>query len=258
MALNGVLGLHDSTESNLRALFGEDVGVAFLILGQLKLYHRQMDEAATCFRSALKYNPLLWSAFSQLCDLEKEVSPEDWFKVTEYPGFLRPRPLLEGSGPPPVFTGGQALGTLQRGVEESTPTQYHTPTGGPPDDVAIDDEICAESALFKSGGESAFKPVKPAIDKKKPVYVTPCIFHESVGSAIASSTPARRDFGRPPNTASAVPVGGARGKGLGRLTGGRGGVSSIRHALDYSSSSTVKKMVDAQTPDSVGVRTNPR
>ncbi len=252
LALNGFLAILDSTESNLQATFGEDVGMAFLILGQLKLCHHQLEEAATCFRAALRHNPFLWSAFSGLCELGEEVSPDECFKVSEYPEFLRPHPLVGGGMAPPTassssqpFVGARVR---TRGGEVCPSDQYHTPSNRP------DDKICADSAIFAAGGGmgggSVFKPV---IGQKKAVFVTPCAFHEPIGGAIASSTPARRDFAHPPAAMAAPPltVGDGRGKGW----------ESVRLVLDWKlADSSVGKWSGqlVGTPVTQGARLNPR
>lgn len=46
LALNGVLSLQENTESSLRTLFGDDVGVAFFILGKLKYQLKHKPDAA--------------------------------------------------------------------------------------------------------------------------------------------------------------------------------------------------------------------
>lgn len=150
LALNGLLNLQENAESSLHALFGEDVGVAFFILGKLKRSLQQQREAAQCFRAALRHNPFLWSAFSMLCELGEEACPEECFKVSEYPTFLRPRM----SAPP----------TNQPNAESAT------------------------GKLASAAGSSAFKPLVPSRNIFMTPAMGPAP-KGAVGSAIFSSTP---------------------------------------------------------------------
>ena len=69
LALNGLLCLHRPSEDELDCRYGNDVGVAFWLLGELNRRLHQFKESAGYFRSALKYNPFLWSSFQALCDM---------------------------------------------------------------------------------------------------------------------------------------------------------------------------------------------
>ena len=173
MAINGVLALQESLEDDLHADFGADVGMAFLLLGKLKYNLQHKQDAACCFRAALKFNPFLWSAFEMLCEMGEEVCPDECFKISNYPGFLRPHPL---SAPP----------TLAQFFTAQAKTSTAKTTDHPMlkrDDLNL---ICAESPSTDNNCHvSTFEPVG-----NNPLFMTPDIFHEpSVGKAIASSTP---------------------------------------------------------------------
>lgn len=189
LALNGVLSLQESYEADLQATFTDNVGVAFLILGKLKYSLQHQAEASACFRAALRHNPFLWSAFVMLCEMGEEVNPEDCFKVSEYPRFLRAHPFAT----PPVvggaFTNSGGSTPHQRTDPSSNTThRANATTKKIKPDVA--NPVCAESAPPCPDSPLALSAFEPVV-KKKPVYMTPDIYHDrSVGSAIASSTPA--------------------------------------------------------------------
>lgn len=194
LSLNGLLSLRDSSEAELHSVFGQDSGVAFLLLGKIKYKLQHKEEAASCFRFALRQNPFLWSAFVSLCEIEGgEVgSVGEYFKVSEYPAFLRPHPLS-----PPIST--QAFATQSKSVGISSQGKAvvsDAATEQKQDDVNL---ICAESASLHlptrilnnaQHHTSAFKPVAMPIPKNMSAYMTPDIFNvPSMGQAIASSTP---------------------------------------------------------------------
>ena len=181
LALNGVLNVQENAESSIRNHFGDDVGVAFFILGKLKYQLHHKPDAAKCFRAALRFNPFLWSAFSMLCEMGEDANPEECFKVTQYPKFLATR-----SSAPPTSLSALSSDCIRPKAEcasmnRSTSHPFFSPMGPKSDDLV---------GHFGSTGErpgSAFKPVR----KSKPVLMTPDIFQDTpVESAMASSTPA--------------------------------------------------------------------
>lgn len=183
LALNGVLSLQENAESSLRALFGDDVGVAFFILGKLKYQLQHKPDAAKCFRAALRFNPLLWSAFSMLCGMGEEANPQECFKVTEYPTFLASR----SSVAPPV-----SMPTLSSECIRPRPdcAQPKPSVATPFSPMETKKDGFGTKLGSGEGHSSAFKPVR----KSKPVFMTPDIFQDPpVGNAMASSTPATAD-----------------------------------------------------------------
>ena len=214
MALNNILGLQEISESDLCSFFQEDVGVAFLLLGKLKLHLQHKTEAASCFHAALKHNPLLWSAFEALCEMGKEVNPEECFKVSEYPAFLKSHP----STTPTTTFENQA---------KTIPVKSQTLNAAPSSTQVTQDGVnlmCSEVSVphicpDEERTVSAFQPVK----KGKQVFMTPDIFHHesSVGDAIASSTPAgHRTFAVREKLSLTL---GLSGEGEGKKGGGGGG-----------------------------------
>lgn len=212
LALNGVLNIQDNSESSVRNHFGDDVGVAFFILGKLKYRLHHKPDAVKCFRAALRFNPFLWSAFSMLCEMGEDANPEECFKVTQYPKFLAAR-----SSAPPTSSSTLRSDCIRPKAEcvsanRSISHPFFSPMGAKSDD------------LVGSTGErpgSAFKPVR----KSKPVFMTPDIFQDTpVESAMASSTPAAEQRKLPRR---------AKGPGVpGRRTEWLGAVG----ALDFGSS----------------------
>ena len=79
LALNGLLVLHKPTEDEIAHRFKDDAGIAFWLLGEFNRRVPLMKEAAKHFRSALKYNPLLWSAYEALSEMGR-------WPLTSYPG----------------------------------------------------------------------------------------------------------------------------------------------------------------------------
>lgn len=180
LALNGVLSLQENAESSLRALFGDDVGVAFFILGKLKYQLQHKPDAAKCFRAALRFNPFLWSAFSMLCEMGEEVGPEECFKVTEYPTFLASRSSVAQSVAMPSLSS-----ECVRPKPECAQPQASVSTPFSPMETKKDN--FSTKIGSRDGHSSAFKPVQ----RSKPVFMTPDIFQDPpVGNAMASSTPA--------------------------------------------------------------------
>ena len=205
LALNGLINLRENSEAELREVFGEDVGVAFLLLGKLKYKLQHKEGAKACFRLALKHNPFLWSAFAALCEIEggnvmTTLNVKDYFKVTEYPGFLRPHPMAPPTStyalPVQAKSGNAASSavplskTAESDVAVSKGEQCQ-------DDLNLIHSELAQQHLAAKGipnnahqQSSAFRPVVTPAMKNKHVFMTPDLFHNpSVGQAIASSTP---------------------------------------------------------------------
>ena len=67
--LQSFLCFKESSEADVAAYYGSDAAIAFWLLGRS---HRQLNntrEAARHFRSCLKFNPFLWSAFEALSSM---------------------------------------------------------------------------------------------------------------------------------------------------------------------------------------------
>lgn len=231
VALNRILSLQDTPDSLLPALFGEDVGVAYLTLGKLKRHLKHITEAVKCFQMALKHNPFLWSAYQMLCDMGEEVCPEKYFVMPEYPKFLKSHPLA-----PPSFlhTSQSVTNPYGKPSADSAKNKGKAPLVKGPG-------IYAESAISNSN-VSAFKPVA----KDKPLLMTPDIFHDSsLGNALASSTPT---FPRhhPMRDNLSLTVGSFGSYGLPH--GARGG-EDVRAALHFGSTGTChQQMTPNMTP----------
>lgn len=199
LALNGVLSLQENTESSLQTLFGEDVGVAFFILGKLKYQLQHKPDAAKCFRAALRFNPFLWSAFSMLCEMGEEANPEECFKVAEYPKFLTSQSSALPTSMPTLSN--DCIRPRAECAQAKAPVSYpFSPIGTNPAALGI-----------KLGTDerhsSAFKPVR----KSKPVFVTPDIFQDPPAeSAMASSTPAAEHRNHPRREKLPLALGPAR------------------------------------------------
>ena len=168
------LSIKDITDSHLPALFGDNVGVAYLTLGQLKSHLKCTSDAKVCFRAALRHNPFLWSAYEALCDMGEEVYPELCFTLTEYPKFLRPHP----SAPPTLFSNPLLQGAYAKSSADSAKSKGPLFTSEDPVK-----QVFAESAK-PDGSGGVFKSVT------KSLFTTPEIFQDSsLGNALASSTP---------------------------------------------------------------------
>lgn len=220
MALNGVINLQESTESDLLAVFGEDVGVAFLLLGKLKHSLKHKEDATKCFRAALRHNPFLWTAYEVLCNMGEEVCPEEVFKVSEYPKFLRSScgQVLTTAASQPKIESVKTKGT-------SSATAKHDTNPESASSMHLVDDI------------RHISPFEPDV-KNKSAFVTPELFHEPpVGNALASSTPAlARNY--PMRNQLPLTLGGLSTEGLrGGLEAGPGRslLRTVRGALDFGS-----------------------
>jgi len=200
LALNGLINLSEGSEAEIQETFGPDVGVAFLLMGQLKGKLQHREGAEMCYRLALKHNPFLWSAFEALCEIEGSnvgsLNVKDYFKVSEYPSFLRPNPLA-----PPIWA--HTLAAMQVGQADNVTasgTQGKT-AGSEATKIEVSQEelnlVCSESGtlstkevLNSAHHQSSGMKTSTTPKKLKQLFMTPDLFHNpSVGQAIASSTP---------------------------------------------------------------------
>ncbi len=220
------------------------MGVAFLLIGQLKSKLQHREGARVCFRLALKYNPFLWSAFEALCETEgsgvTSLNVKDFFKVLEYPNFLRPNPLappISSQTIPAQAKPGNVTAQGKADLTESCPEfiQDEVESGSM---QPLPKGIPNSAHLAGSGNRCANTSAK----KLKKLFMTPDLFNNaSVGQAIASSTPsvpknmAMRDRLLPPSLGAwSDEVGGARdGMDLSQPAMG-----PVKLALDFGSTTS--------------------
>ena len=229
-------------------MFGQDVGVAFLLLGKIKYKLKQKEDATSCFRIALKHNPFLWSALVSLYetggwDVQSLENPTDYFKMSEYPSFLRPHthsmsvPGQQVFASQPKATGVQPQNMA---ISSDVPSNAADQTQG---------DLLAESAStrnildFPHHDPSAFKPVVvPMATKKNQVCLTPDIFHgPSMGHAIASSTPtpgAPRNLGLRDRLLPSLGVWSEGVGGRETLEWSHPFIGPVKAALDFGSASS--------------------
>ena len=200
LALNGLINLCEGSEAEILEMFGPDVGVAFLLMGRLKSKLQHREGARMCYRLALKYNPFLWTAFEALCEIEgsnvTSLNVREYFKVSEYPSFLRPNPLA-----PPIWAHtltmmqtGQPGSATAAGVQDKIAVSETNKTETNQDELNL---VCSESGtlstkeILNSAHHQSGRVVSSTTPKKlKQLFMTPDLFHNpSVGQAIASSTP---------------------------------------------------------------------
>ena len=73
LALQSSLCFKESSEADMAAYYSSDAGIAFWLLGRsYRLLHNHR-EAARHFRSCLKFNPFLWTAFEALTSMGERL-----------------------------------------------------------------------------------------------------------------------------------------------------------------------------------------
>ena len=71
LALQSFLCFKECSETDIAAYYTSDAAIAFWLLGRSHRLLHNTKEAARHFRSCLKYNPFLWSAFEALSCMGK-------------------------------------------------------------------------------------------------------------------------------------------------------------------------------------------
>lgn len=220
------VGDYSESETKLADQYGADAGLAFWLLGELNSRLNLTKEATKFFKTALKYNPFLWTAYQSLCEYGKMhhcflkslmpwgcsstlclgefVEPKKCFKISEYPSFLKSSiNSVAMTSQSSLFS--QAAPT---NVSTAVPHPGHTQAG----DIHVD-LVCTEPSEIDtatptlSGAMSVVGGVKTAeggvttavggvtsafssVNSSKGL-VTPNLYGPpAVGKAVASSTPA--------------------------------------------------------------------
>ncbi|VUZ55872.1 unnamed protein product [Hymenolepis diminuta] len=71
-------------------VYGEQACYAFLLLGDVYRYKNDYKKAQLCYKECLKMNPMMWSAFHNLCSISEFVDPDEVFKLSPSHGILTP------------------------------------------------------------------------------------------------------------------------------------------------------------------------
>nr|CDS26935.1 cell division cycle protein 27 [Hymenolepis microstoma]CDS35120.1 cell division cycle protein 27 [Hymenolepis microstoma] len=90
-AENSLLGPDCSKPlSEALLVYGEQACYAFLLLGNVHRYKNDFKKAQLCYKECLKLNPMMWSAFHNLCSISEFVDPDEVFKLSPSHGILTP------------------------------------------------------------------------------------------------------------------------------------------------------------------------
>ena len=73
LALQSFRCFKDSSEADISAYYGRNAAIAFWLLGKSHRLLHNTREASKHFRSCLKFNPFLWSAYEALCNMGKSA-----------------------------------------------------------------------------------------------------------------------------------------------------------------------------------------
>lgn len=63
------------------SLYNEQAGYAILLLGDIQRRQGRLRDASRCYRKSLELNPMLWSAFKNLCDIGELPNPASTFQL---------------------------------------------------------------------------------------------------------------------------------------------------------------------------------
>ncbi|KAF2085442.1 TPR-like protein [Saccharata proteae CBS 121410] len=78
-----------------------DAAAVNCLLGKLWRAHNDVTKAIGCYVEALKLNPFMWDAFTELCDTGAAIRPSNVFKITpEMSAYLAASSMLGPDSPP--------------------------------------------------------------------------------------------------------------------------------------------------------------
>ncbi|VDP26388.1 unnamed protein product [Echinostoma caproni] len=75
------------------SFYDEQAAYAILLLGDINRRQGRMSEAGKCYKKCLELNPLMWSAFKNLCAIGEYANPSTVFQIPE--GSCLPTPTYK-------------------------------------------------------------------------------------------------------------------------------------------------------------------
>ncbi|KAF5400539.1 Anaphase-promoting complex subunit 3 [Paragonimus heterotremus] len=192
--------LSSKSVDEVAIIYGEQAGYAILLLGDIHRRQGRMTDASRCYKKCLDLNPMLWSAFKNLCDIGDFPNPTSAFHLRE--GLTLPTPTYR---------------VVQRTVDTgSSQTDYHSlfnQTSAENNELEViysrenvNPEKYCDKPILPSSTLLHDKVLSETVDTTflHRTYVTHCSQDQKVASSLEPIQP--MDFLKTPQCIFAMPV----------------------------------------------------